>query len=99
MIEDFKTAGKLVEAVLREDPASRDDDTRLLFKVWERQGFPVPEEIQQKIVNFALTAEAVTRVRRKIQEEGRYRGQQYARRQAEAERVSLWSRDTIGEEQ
>lgn len=91
MIQDLKTIKNLVKKILMEDPPSRDDDTRLLFKVWEAQGFKVPQDIADKITLFCAPPEAIRRTRQKIQEEGSCRGHNYNRRQAESEAVRLWA--------
>jgi len=92
MLSDLKTIGKLVEDILRSDPRSRDDDTYLLLRVWQRQGFKIPDELLQSIVNYATKPEAVSRVRRKIQEDGRYQGTMRQQRLFEEENVREWAR-------
>lgn len=77
---------------MAEDKRSRDDDLYLLFKIWECQGFTVP--IKEKIINYAVSPESVRRVRQKIQEDGRYRGNSYVYRQKEEKGVREWARNT-----
>ena len=87
MIEDLRSINKVVEGIMADDIWCRDDDTRLLFKVWAHQGFTVPEQLQNDIAMFCVSAESITRCRRKIQERGKYRGKNYAKRQAESGEV------------
>jgi hypothetical protein len=91
MIEDFKKIENLVEKILREEPRARDDDAYLIFRVWDYQGFPVPEDVRNKIISFACSSESVRRVRQKIQEAGKYRGPSYRMRQEESGNVRRWA--------
>lgn len=97
MLQDFKTITKLVERILSDDRRARDDDTYLLFKVWEKQGFIIPNELREKINNYAVSPESVRRIRQKIQEDGRYRGSSYSYRQKEEGKVREWARNTFNQ--
>jgi len=94
MLEDLKTIKKLVSKILREEPKTRDNDMILIFKAWEMQGFKIPDEIAEKIINYAASPESIRRMRQKIQEAGFYRGLHYDNRKREEAKIKSWAKDT-----
>lgn len=59
---------ELTDNVLRDYPGARSNDMLLLVKVWQAQGFQIPEGL----IRDGFNAESVMRWRRKLQEQGRY---------------------------
>lgn len=63
----------LVEGVLKTDLQTRNSDLYLLVKVWEKQGYWIPDSLRKAIIgNEAANPESVRRVRQKLQAEGHY---------------------------
>lgn len=67
----IRSTGKIVEHILRDSPAARMSDKRLLVEFWLTSGMGLT---QQQIELFAdlPSPEAITRARRKFQERGEY---------------------------
>lgn len=61
----------IVEGILRDYPLARSSDKELLLKVWESYGFYLDER-QRQIFKQLPSMETLTRVRRKIQESGKF---------------------------
>lgn len=62
---------KTVEAILRDEPVTRNSDKALLLHVWRKLGLNLTAEQMAKLRDMP-SAETITRVRRKIQEGGQY---------------------------
>lgn len=93
ILNEMNSIKVLVKSILQENQTTRDDDTLLLFKVWEAQGFKIPDEVASKIMSYAVKPESVRRLRQKIQEESSHlRGKNYSLRHEEADRMRLWAR-------
>jgi hypothetical protein len=58
-----------VKLILEEEPATRENDRLLIWRVWERQGLANSNYIPRQCFLFKATSpETVRRVRQKIQE-------------------------------
>ena len=66
----MKTATK-VENILHMFPETRSSDKELMLRIWEGQGLYLSPAQQEKFMK-ATSPETITRVRRKIQQEGKY---------------------------
>jgi hypothetical protein len=64
-------AGAIIEGVLRDAPDTRSSDSSLYIEVWEKLGFFMSESQKAKFHDLP-TAETISRVRRKLQQEGKY---------------------------
>lgn len=71
-LNDFKTAKKLIQSVLRDNEKTRGDDKELILTVWEKQGLKL-DESQKALFKKVLPPETITRARRKIQETGLFK--------------------------
>jgi hypothetical protein len=71
-LDDYKTAERLVNSVLRDYPDTRRNDKELMIKIWEVQGLKLTDE-QKFLFGKCLPAETIRRSRQKIQEMGAYR--------------------------
>lgn len=71
---------RVVEAILRDQPETRDSDRELLISIMQRYGV---ELTPRQIVAFRHmpSMETVRRVRQKIQSEGRYMASEHISRQ------------------
>jgi hypothetical protein len=61
----------VVEQVLRDSPDARNSDKVLMFKTWEKLGFYLSETQKEKFLNLP-DPQTIGRIRRKLQEQGRY---------------------------
>lgn len=61
----------LVEQIMVDSEKSRSDDHLLLATTWYRLGFKLTQE-QYNLFKTMPSAETVTRIRRKLQEQGKY---------------------------
>ena len=64
-----------VEAILKHDTASRNSDTRLLIVFMQKSGMELSDK-QIEIFKNMPAAETITRIRRQLQEEGKYEATQ-----------------------
>lgn len=76
----LKKAEALIEAILRDNPATRSDDWDLFFATWATQGVTIPDELRRRL-RQCLLPETQTRCRRKIQERGLYRADPHTQAQ------------------
>lgn len=68
-----RPTARIVEQALRDYPETRNSDKKLIIKVWELQmGKPMNQAYIDFFVNQAMFPDTITRVRRKLQESGRY---------------------------
>lgn len=65
-------AKDLVEKALREYEMCRNSDMSLLITVWADQGLKLSSEQVNFLMTQAVSAESITRARRKFQESGKY---------------------------
>lgn len=70
MKEDVQTVKSAVEEILAADQRARNNDTWLIFRVLQKQGYNIfiPFEAIDNMPAF----ESITRCRRKLQEAGQY---------------------------
>ena len=61
----------IVEQTLTNKPGSRDSDKVLLMDVWDKLGFGLSETQRRRFMDMP-SAETITRIRRKLQEQGKY---------------------------
>jgi hypothetical protein len=61
----------IVERVLERNLNARNSDKVLFLQVWEEMGFYLSDSQRQKFLSLP-SSESITRVRRKLQEQGRY---------------------------
>ena len=61
----------IVERILATTPAARNSDKELLLATWEAFGLQLTFTQQQQFLGLP-SSESITRVRRKLQEQGRY---------------------------
>ena len=64
-------AQRLVRRALEDYPITRGSDRHLIVAVWHLQGI-VWHDSKQFILNDAIMPETITRIRRKLQENGLY---------------------------
>jgi hypothetical protein len=93
MKEDVLSVKATVEEVLAADSRARSNDTWLIFRVLQKQGFKV--FIPFEAIDSMPAFESITRCRRKLQEEGKYsaseKTQEERAKEAEAMRkISGW---------
>ena len=93
MILPIKNLGKAVEDILAADPECRDNDRKLMLKIWASQNPSLKKYDTFLMHTFALSfidglyvsPTAIARARRKIQERRpQYRGNYYHGRQNKA---------------
>jgi len=87
MINDLKQGKQIVKQVLSECPDARDNDTLLLIKVWEIQGYFIPTMIRTHLIFHGFKPESVRRWRQKLQENGQFLGTKRLQKMGEADRV------------
>lgn len=73
MLNKIKTIKELVREILKDNPQTRDDDWKLVFKVWEAQGLMLNKK-QQELFKECAIPDSITRIRRELQEAGYYVG-------------------------
>lgn len=61
----------IVENVLARNEKARNSDKILFLAVWEEMGFYLSDTQKQRFLSLP-SSESITRVRRKLQEQGRY---------------------------
>ena len=61
----------IVEQTLANKPDTRDSDKLLLLDVWYKLGFGFSETQRKRFMDMP-SAETITRIRRKLQEKGKY---------------------------
>lgn len=66
------TLNKIVENVLSNSVDARNNDKRLMIEVFEAKGLYFSERQKEKIMQLP-SVESITRMRRKIQQEGKYK--------------------------
>jgi len=64
---------ELVEKALAKWPATRDDDRKLILSVWWLQDNSYESNFRRFFKHKAIMPETITRCRRKLQEQGKYR--------------------------
>ncbi len=65
IVQEHMLCKDLVESILERDPACRDDDARLIFRVWAVQGIDIDLDAVELAVMFS--SESIRRSRQKIQ--------------------------------
>lgn len=70
--EKFKKVEDLVWYCLKNFPETRDNDRTLMLKVWDIQGFRIPQKLIALFYRVA-SAETIRRQRQMIQQKGFYR--------------------------
>ena len=68
----MKTTKNLTEKALRTWTETRDSDKKLILSVWYLQNNNYLDDFKQFFLNDAIHPDSITRVRRKLQEEGKY---------------------------
>jgi hypothetical protein len=89
MLKQIVAVKDAVEEVLREDKFSRDSDMHLILEVWKREGLEVTEEQEKFIKNVCSPTESITRVRRRLQEEGYYKASPAIKAEREAQQQNV----------
>jgi hypothetical protein len=67
----MRSTQKIVAAILANSPAARASDKRLLVEFWQTMGIGMSQR-QAEVFAALPSPEAVTRARRKLQEDGKY---------------------------
>lgn len=68
---DLKQVASVVEKTLAQSPGSRANDRLLLIKTWEAYGLVLTKD-QQSAFMKVPSGETITRMRRKLNEQGKY---------------------------
>lgn len=71
-IKDYTTANDLVQTILQKDQRARNDDKWLIYRVWHHQLGQKDLYIPFDKLPQLLTPETITRVRRKLNEQGKH---------------------------
>ena len=80
MIKEIKLIKNKVEAILKENPETRDSDKELFIK-FAGEYYNCDEEIVRDLLEELPNFESLIRARRKIQEKGLYQGTRKLARQ------------------
>jgi hypothetical protein len=92
---ELRTIKQKVEAVLMSYPGARDSDKVLIIrylKAFHRDVLREHGSFSDAVLDESIPSfESITRARRKIQEEGKYRGSRRYERKQEAVAVSDWA--------
>lgn len=65
-------ANQIIEGILARYPRTRDSDIQLIVAVWQAQGLNLTEQQRETLYNVCTSTETITRLRRKLQEQGKY---------------------------
>ena len=71
---------QIVAKILKDWPETRNDDIALILMVWKWQGLDLTEN-QIALIKKCLHPETITRIRRKIQAEGLFKGDKFRQAQ------------------
>lgn len=74
-------ADALVERALQQWPVTRDNDRKLIMAVWWLQNNNYEKEFKSFFQHTAIMPETITRCRRKLQEQGKYRASESVEQQ------------------
>jgi hypothetical protein len=98
----MKRTQQLVERSLQTWPETRDSDRKLMLAVWYLQDNNYRDHFKQFFLHTAITPETITRMRRKLQEQGKYPASKAIEDQRYKKFVGMknygsYSPETIGE--
>lgn len=91
---------KLIEKALKEYPAARNSDRKLMLAVWHLQNPNYMSDFKYFFQNVAITPETIRRRRQKLQQDGKYKADEvvddfrYEKfKQARADQNVLWEHE------
>lgn len=70
--EKFNKISDLVWHCLKEFPETRGDDKELMLRVWDMQGWRIPNKLRPFFIHKVASPESIRRCRQLIQAEGLY---------------------------